>query len=89
MIRIQERIAVAEGRVEEQAMRIDDVREALGSLEARMDRRFDGVERRFDLIDQRFVLIEQRFTTIDNRFMWMAGVMVAGFVAVVGVVLQH
>ena len=48
---IDERVANLEGRTEEQAMRIDDVREAVASLEARMDRRLEHLEQR---MDQRF-----------------------------------
>jgi len=49
-------------------MRIDDVREAVASLEARMDRRFDQLDQRFASIDQRFAAIDQRFATMDQRF---------------------
>jgi hypothetical protein len=43
-----ERVAWMEGRVEEQTMRIDDVRSAIKSLEERMDRRFDSLDRKID-----------------------------------------
>jgi len=45
-------------------MRIDDVREALSSLEARMDRRFEQLEQR---LDQRFAGVDIRFAGIDGR----------------------
>jgi hypothetical protein len=35
-------------------MRVDDVREALASLEQRMERRFERIEQRFDAIDGKF-----------------------------------
>jgi uncharacterized protein (DUF3084 family) len=38
-----------------------------GRFEA-IDRRFEAVDRRFDAIDQRFAAIDQRFATIDQRF---------------------
>lgn len=38
---------------------VNGIREALVSLEARMDRRFEQIERRFAIIDQRFVGIDQ------------------------------
>ena len=44
------RMARLEDRIEEQVMRVDDVRTALASLEGRMDRRFDRVEARFDRV---------------------------------------
>jgi len=43
-----ERIAWVEGRLEEQTMRIDDVRDAIKSLDERMDRRFDSLDRKID-----------------------------------------
>ena len=49
-------------------MRISDIREAIVSLEARMDLRFEQIDQRFALIDQRFVAIDQRFVSIDQRF---------------------
>jgi uncharacterized coiled-coil protein SlyX len=61
---IEERVATLEGRTLEQSMRIDDVREALSSLEARMDRRFEQLERR---LDQRFAGVDIRFAGIDGR----------------------
>jgi uncharacterized coiled-coil protein SlyX len=61
---IEERVATLEGRTLEQSMRIDDVREALSSLEARMDRRFEQLEQR---LDQRFAGVDIRFAGIDGR----------------------
>jgi uncharacterized coiled-coil protein SlyX len=65
---LDERVALLEGRITEQSMRIDDVREAVASLEARMDRRLDQLDQRFASIDQRFAGIDQRFITMDQRF---------------------
>ena len=48
MAELGERVAWMEGRVEEQTMRIDDVRSAIKSLEERMDRRFDSLDRKID-----------------------------------------
>jgi hypothetical protein len=50
-----------EGKLEEQTMRIDDVRAAVRSLEERTDRRFDQIDSRFVLVDQRFLGIDARF----------------------------
>lgn len=77
---IEERVAFLEGRVVEHAHRIDGIREAIVSLEQRMDRRFElleqrlsafeqRVDERFALIDQRFAQIDQRFAQIDQRFL--------------------
>lgn len=85
---IDERVANLEGRTEEQAMRIDDVREAVVSLEARLDRRFGQLEQRLDqrftAIDQRFALIDQRFLTIDDRMAGMSKLLWALLIAIIG-----
>jgi hypothetical protein len=69
---LDERVAYLEGRVEEHARNVDGVREALGSLEGRMDRRFEGVDARFasleDKMDRRFEAVDVRFAAIDARF---------------------
>ena len=53
---VEERLAFLEGRVEEHARNVDGIREALASLEARMDRRFEGVERRFEAVDGKILM---------------------------------
>ena len=90
-----ERLAFLEGRVEEQAMRIDDVRDALVSLEQRIDRRLESFEQRMDaferrmdqrfaMIDQRFAGIDQRLDSIDARFGRIYALLIAMLVAIVG-----
>lgn len=49
-------------------MKIDDIRDALASLEGRLDRRFELLEQR---LDQRFAAIDRRFIGIDQRFIGM------------------
>jgi len=41
---------------------------------------------RFDAIDRRFELMDRRFELMDRRFTWFAGMMVTGFIAVIGTV---
>ena len=75
---LEERVAFLEGRVEEHARNVDGIREALGSLEGRMDRRFeqvdvritaleDKMDRRFEGVDRRFESIEARFTALEEK----------------------
>jgi uncharacterized coiled-coil protein SlyX len=87
---LDERVALLEGRIAEQSMRIDDVREAVASLETRIDQRFAGIDQRFAAIDQRFATLDQRFVGLDgrldqmNKLLWGVLVMVAtGAVATV------
>ena len=52
----------------EQSHALVEVREAIRSLERRMDARFDGVEDRFPGIDRRFEAVDRRFDAVDRRF---------------------
>lgn len=81
-----ERVARIEGTVEEQIMRIDDVRDAIKGLDERMDRRFEGVDRRFENVDRRFDSLERK---IDSHFKWLVGVVVAAFGTVASLILRH
>ena len=47
---------------------VNSIREALVSLESRMDRRFEAIDKRFAQIDRRFEQIAKRFEGIDRRF---------------------
>ena len=69
---LDERVAVLEGRVQEQAVHMADlrgvgaeVRQEIRVLRDEMNRRFEHVEQRFD---------------------WLIGIVVTGFIAVIGTV---
>jgi uncharacterized coiled-coil protein SlyX len=79
MTAIEERVAFLEGTVTEQSRRIDGIREAIASLERRMDARFEAIEQRFTLIDAK----------IDNRFLWLVGTQVTTLVAIVAALLAR
>jgi uncharacterized coiled-coil protein SlyX len=92
---VEERVAFLEGRIEEHAVTINGIREAIASLEARMDRRFEAIDRRFEQIEQRFAGIDQRFIGLDLRldgldakisrqFVWLVGIMLTMLIAVIG-----
>ena len=81
-------------------MRLDDVRDAITSLDERLDRRFESIDRRFESVDRRFESIDRRFESVDRRFdsldrkldahfKWIVGVVVAGFGTVAGLILRH
>jgi hypothetical protein len=84
MAGVTERVAVVEARVQEQAVRIDDVRDAVTSLERSMNDRFVSFEGR---VDRRFESIESRLDGIDNKmsrqFTWLVGLYVTGLIAFV------
>lgn len=66
---------------------VNGIRDALVSLEARMDRRFEQIERRFAIIDQRFVGIDQRLDSMEARmgrqFIWLVGLLVTMLIAII------
>ena len=59
---------------------VNGIREAMTSLEARIDRRLEQFEQR---IDQRFALVDQRFLGIDGRLGRMTNLLVGLLIAVI------
>jgi hypothetical protein len=57
--------------VVEHSRSIDGIREAIMTLEQRMDRRFEGVDRRFDALErtvnERFAATDQRIDALDRK----------------------
>lgn len=45
-----------------------EIKDAVTSLERRMDGRFDQVDKRFEQVDKRFEAIDRRFDSVDRRF---------------------
>ena len=87
---IDERVAFLEGRVKEHSQMVNGIRDALKSLEARMDRRFEQIDRRFEQfetrVDQRFVQVETRIDALDGKvsrqFAWLVGLLVTMLITV-------
>ena len=75
---MHERVAFLEGRVNEQGQMINGIRDALVSLEQRMDRRFEGIDRRFESLEQRLNALDRKMdagsAAQDHRFAWLVGV---------------
>jgi|SRR5712691_5033857 hypothetical protein len=80
---LEERVAYLEGKSEEHAAAIGEVRLDVRELRAEMIRRFEQVDRRFEQIDRRFEQIDGRFTHMDNRFNWSVGLQFATLLAVI------
>ena len=100
MAATDERLAFLEGTVGEHSHMLNSIRDAMTSLESRMDRRFEQLEqrmdRRFEQVDARFAQIDARFSQVDQRldsldakmsrqFMWLVGILVTALVAMLGV----
>lgn len=77
---LEERVAYLEGRTEEHAVAMGEVRTDIRELRAEMIRRFEQVDRRFEQIDG-------RLHHMDTRFTWLIGVQFATLLAVIGALL--
>jgi hypothetical protein len=76
---LEERVAYIEGQMSEQTHSLVEVREAVRSLEHRMDTRFETVDRRFDTLDDK----------VSSQFVWLVGLEVTTLVAIVGALLTN
>ncbi|MBI3049261.1 MAG: hypothetical protein HYY76_13235 [Acidobacteria bacterium] len=83
MASLDERVALLEGRVQEQATQMTELRtmgaefrQELRDLREEMRQEFRALR---DEMDRRFDHVERRFT-------WLVGMMVTGFLAVIGTV---
>jgi hypothetical protein len=71
---------------------LDGIREAIGSLESRLDKRLqafeDRMDRRFEQVDQRFEQVDRRLESLDakvsRQFVWLVGLYVTTLVAMIG-----
>jgi hypothetical protein len=86
MRHVETRLAVVESRIEEHAMSIVGVREALQSLEERMDRRFDNIDVRFVGIDQRLDGLDAK---LSRHFTWLVGLYVTTLIAIVAALIAR
>ena len=65
---LDERVAFLEGKVEEHSRGVDELRALVIQLDAKVDRRIDGLDGRFEAIDRRFEAVDRRFEAVDRRF---------------------
>ena len=67
MATLEERVAYLEGQVSEQSHGLPEIRDAVRSLEHRVDVRFEAVDKRFEAIDRRFDAVDGRFESLQQR----------------------
>ena len=72
---MEERVAFIEGQFQ-------GMRDSLAGIE----RRFDHVEHRMDRLEHRFDVLEEK---MSRQFLWIVGIQITAFVAVVGAVLSR
>jgi len=81
MTTLEERVAYLEGRGEEHAAAITEVRLDVRELRVEMRDLRGDMNRRFDHVDA-------RFDHMDTRFMWMIGFQFATLMAVIAALLN-
>ena len=75
---------------------VNGIRDALTSLEARMDRRFEQIDRRFEQfetrVDQRFGQVDARIDALDGKvsrqFVWLVGLLVTTLITVMAALFR-
>jgi uncharacterized coiled-coil protein SlyX len=95
VVTTEERLAFVEGRVVEQGRAMSDLREAIVSLERRMDQRFSAIDHRFAGVEQhmaqQFAALDQRVSALDARmasqFLWLVGLQVTTTAAIITAVI--
>ena len=92
MASLEERVAYLEGRGEEHAGAIGEVRQDVRELRtdvrdlrAEMNRRFDQIDARFVQMDAKF---DAKFDRNDARFAWLVGFQFAGFLGMIAALLN-
>ena len=96
---LEERVAYLEGRGEEHASAIGEVRADIRDLRGEMNRRFDHMDSRFDHMDSRFDHVDSRFDHVDSRFdqmerrfdakfMWLIGFQFTTLIAAIAALLN-
>jgi hypothetical protein len=83
---VDERVAVLEGRVQEQSRIFTDLREGMVSLERRMESRFAQVDARFAQIDRQFETIRAEMAA---NFKWVVGIQLTTLIAIVAALLRR
>ncbi len=82
---VEERVAYLEGRGEEHAAAIGEVRADIRDLRTELrDFRVD-VNQRFDRVDAKFDQLEARF---DTKFFWLIGFQFTTLIAVIAALLN-
>ena len=84
VLTIDEWVAFVERRLVEQSAVFSDIRVALGSLEHRMDRRFEQVDARFLQVEAR---LDRLSEDQSKNFRWLVGIQITTLIAVVGTLL--
>ena len=88
MGRLEERVAYLEGRGEEHAAAIGEVRADIREVRTEIRDSRAEMNRRFDGVDARFGQMDGRFAHMDTKFAWLVGFQFATFMAIIASLLN-
>lgn len=88
-VSLEERVAFLEGKVEEHSKAWVDLKDLIINLDAKVDRRIDALDQKVDRFREE---LSSRIDTLDQKlpkyFLWIIGVQVTVFLAIIGVLLK-
>jgi hypothetical protein len=83
---LEERVALLKIRSQEHAIQLADIRERNADLRQDFRDLREEVRHFRDEVNRRFEGMDRRFDAVERRFTWLVGMMVTGFLAVIGTV---
>ncbi len=93
MATLEERVAYLEGRLEDHASTVIDVRTGLSNLEAKVDSVESRLTGKIESVESKLTTrldgVESRLTAkIDRQFTWLVGIEITVLLALVGALLR-
>ncbi|MBI5182982.1 MAG: hypothetical protein HY999_01270 [Nitrospinae bacterium] len=93
---LEERVAYLEGKVEEHSSAWEDLKDMIIHLEGRIEALEEKVDRRIDFLDQKVDRFREelssRIDSLDQKFsryfLWIIGIQVTIFLAIVSTLLR-
>jgi hypothetical protein len=83
MSTVEDRVSPLKLKLDQHALGLSDTRDAVVRLEARMDRRFEGVDQRFLSVEQK---LDAHFLALDGKMSRVMHLQLALLTAVVSVI---
>jgi tetrahydromethanopterin S-methyltransferase subunit B len=89
---VEERVAHVEGRLGEQAVMMEAIRQSVDRVDQRVVALEARMEQRFTAVDQRFAALDGRLSGLDAKmsrhFEWIVGVQLTALVAIIATILS-
>jgi hypothetical protein len=89
---IDERVAYLEGRIEDHAGTVGDLRSSVRDLNGTVHDLAEQMDRRFGWLDGRVIALDQKvervFHRLDAKITWVVGIQIAVLVAIIGALMR-